>query len=75
VLVPSTFSDFGEIEDKDFVALQPGESVTFTLSRFAQAWSELRPGKYKAYVHFHQNPHAPYSTILVSPGVQFVVRP
>jgi hypothetical protein len=75
VLVPSAISDFGEIEDKDFVALQPGERVTFTLSRFAEAWSELPPGKYRAYVHFHPNPHANYSPILVSPGVPFVVRP
>jgi hypothetical protein len=75
VLVPSAFSDFGEIEDKDFISLQPGESVTFTLSRFADAWNELPPGKYRAYVHFYPNPEAPYSPILVSPGVQFVVRP
>ena len=75
VLVPSAFSDFGEIEEKDFVTLQPGESVTFTLSRFADAWNELPPGKYRAYVHFYPNPEAPYSPILVSPGVQFVVRP
>jgi hypothetical protein len=75
VLVPSAFSDPGDIEDKDFVSLQPGESVTFTLSRFAEAWSELPPGRYKAYVHFHPNPEAFYSPILVSPRVQFVVRP
>jgi hypothetical protein len=74
VNVPRAISDPGPINDEAFLSLAPGESVTFVLSRFAQALERLPPGRYEASVRFWQDPYQGHETSYNSPEVSFTVR-
>jgi hypothetical protein len=73
VHVPRAISDPGPIDDKSFLPLPPGDSVTFVLSKFATALEELPPGSYQASVRFWR-PGQDYESSYKSPEVTFSVR-
>src|SRR5262245_52473832 len=74
VSLPRVISDPAPISDKDFLALKPGEKVTFELTRFALALEKLPPGRYKVRVRFWQDPRQSSKTSLFSPSAEFVVQ-
>jgi hypothetical protein len=74
VRVPRAISDPGPIDDKSFLSLPPGDSVTFVLSAFATALEELPPGSYQASVRFWQDPYQGRETSYKSPEATFSVR-
>jgi hypothetical protein len=73
VFVPHAIDDAEPIEDKDWLALAPGASVSVRLSNSASGWYELPPGSYKARVRFRfwQNLHED----VYSPKAAFDVKP
>lgn len=52
VNLPRAISDPGPITNDDYVTLQPGQKVTYDLTRFATALDRLSPGEYKATVRY-----------------------
>src|SRR5262249_34542624 len=45
ILLPRAISDSGPISDQDFLVLRPGEKVMFQLTRFAEEFEKLAPGR------------------------------
>jgi hypothetical protein len=72
VEVPRAISDPGPITDSDYVTLEPGESVTYELKRFASAWQTLPIGKYKAVVRLWP-PYEPGEKKITSPEAPFEI--
>jgi hypothetical protein len=73
VSVPRAISDPGPITDDDFVTLQPGQKVTYELTKFASGLHLLPPGDYKAAVRFWR-PGAGFEKSYLSPEATFTIE-
>jgi hypothetical protein len=67
-------SDPGPISDDDFMKLQPGEALTYDLTRFAVDLTRLPVGSYSAVVRYHRRPTEPFENAERSSEAKFEIK-
>jgi hypothetical protein len=73
VWVGRAISDPGPISDADWLEILPGATKTFVLTNFPEAFDQLPPGVYEAYVDFWRDPYQNHTTAYASDKARFTV--
>jgi len=74
IWVPRAISDPGPVSKTDWLEIAPGATRTFLLKSFPDAFDQLPPGSYEAYVEFWQDPYESHKTRYKSNSATFTIK-